>query len=269
MHHDPMKRVHIDQLLAQFRRGFEPFVIVVFKSTHADAWFDILRATPEVRVAADSRAIQLDATALIRIILAHWDTTFVRVLDKRDRGLLYEIRQIRNRWAHQVPLSDDDVDRLADAVLRLLTSIHAENLHEVQLLRDQLRTQRYAPPKTTSVWRAVLIWGGSITAFAIVMLTVVWYVTLPPTDAPMPTAVPAALATQTIVAKSTLGTSLTATVVESAAFPCRDGQIKGNANTMIYHVPDGAYYATTRNTAVVCFDTITAAEQAGYRAAKR
>jgi methylphosphotriester-DNA--protein-cysteine methyltransferase len=38
---------------------------------------------------------------------------------------------------------------------------------------------------------------------------------------------------------------------------------------MIYHLPDGAYYATTKNSDVQCFDSVEAAEAAGFRKAKR
>lgn len=271
MLNDPQKRVHIDQLLAHFRRGFEPFVIVVFKSTHADAWFEIMRTTPEVRISADSRTIQLDATALIRIILAHWDTTFVRVLDKRNRALLYEIRQIRNRWAHQAPLTDDDVDRLADAVLRLLISIHADNVHEVQRVRDELRTQRYAHPSHRPIKRHRTMLIGSLLAVGVAVLGMLWwYDVLPPVAHPDGSSTPVAGATTTPVAqKALLGSAITATVDQSAAFPCSAGQIKGNPNTMIYHRPDGAYYAMTRNSTIVCFDSTAAAEHAGFRASKR
>jgi hypothetical protein len=47
------------------------------------------------------------------------------------------------------------------------------------------------------------------------------------------------------------------------------GQIKGNGQTMIFHLPDGMYYSITRNGSVVCFDSIDAALQAGYRGSKR
>ena len=43
--------------------------------------------------------------------------------------------------------------------------------------------------------------------------------------------------------------------------------IKGNASSMIYHVPGGASYAKTNPE--ICFTTTAAAEAAGYRAAKR
>ncbi len=54
----------------------------------------------------------------------------------------------------------------------------------------------------------------------------------------------------------------------TAAKPCKVGQIKGNRNSMIYHVPDGAWYAVTSKN-VVCFDTEEEAQAAGYRRSKR
>jgi hypothetical protein len=281
MESSAQRRVQIDYLLAQFRRGFEPFVILVFKSTHADAWFDILRTTPEIRTPLDPRAIQLDATALVRIILVHWDSTFARVLDKRDRALFYELRQIRNRWAHQVPITDDDVDRMADTVLRLLTSIRADNIIEVEQYRDELRRARYRAP--APLWRRTQLWWV-IGTFCVMVSIAAWWWLTPRAQMPVPVATPTVLpnivqvvtaTVHTIKAKNeqTVTPSQTATPSaipsSDAAFPCTPGQIKGNPNTMIYHPPDGAYYATTRNRDVVCFDTADAAEAAGYRAAKR
>jgi len=276
MESSAQRRVQIDYLLAQFRRGFEPFVILVFKSTHADAWFDILRSTPEIRTPLDPRAIQLDATALVRIILVHWDSTFARVLDKRDRALFYELRQIRNRWAHQVPITVDDVDRMADTVLRLLTSIRADNISEVEQYRDGLRRARYLAP--IPLWRRTLSWLiiGSVCAITVVVAW--WWWWMPRTQLPVPvTPTPVVTSIVRVVTatvhpiKANDEQMVTPSVLPSsdAAFPCASGQIKGNPNTMIYHQPTGTYYAATRNRDVVCFDTADAAEAAGYRAAKR
>lgn len=50
--------------------------------------------------------------------------------------------------------------------------------------------------------------------------------------------------------------------------PCAAGQIKGNRNSSIYHVPGQQAYATTYKN-VQCFDTEAQAKAAGYRKAKR
>jgi hypothetical protein len=55
-------------------------------------------------------------------------------------------------------------------------------------------------------------------------------------------------------------------LTEADAAPCRVGQIKANERSGIYHAPGGGSYARTRAN-VVCFDTDTQAEAAGYRKA--
>ncbi len=60
----------------------------------------------------------------------------------------------------------------------------------------------------------------------------------------------------------------TAPAARSEAYPCASGQIKGNRNSKIYHMPGQRHYAETfRN--VECFDTEAEAQDAGYRRARR
>jgi hypothetical protein len=302
---DPVRRIQIDQLLAEFRQGYAPFVMAVLKTTHGTEWYSVLRNTPEVRLPADSQQAQLDATALVRVILAHWDTTFSRVLTPNERSQLFELRTIRNRWAHQSPLSADDVDRLADNIARLLTAIRASNVNVVVALRDEMRTQRYQLPVHVPTKSPVLYMIAGASLLIAIFVIGIYFWQLIPAQAAAPTAtIPAptlrikggsllytpsvalpvtssaephtAVVTDTahgtptavvIVKVVQVTAALTETPVPS--FPCQDGQIKANAKTMIYHLPTGAFYAMTRNSAVICFDTPAAAEQAGYRASKR
>lgn len=53
----------------------------------------------------------------------------------------------------------------------------------------------------------------------------------------------------------------------SDSAPCTIGQIKGNRNSRIYHVPGGGSYAQTRAN-VACFDTEADAQADGYRRAR-
>jgi micrococcal nuclease len=50
------------------------------------------------------------------------------------------------------------------------------------------------------------------------------------------------------------------------AAPCAVGQIRGNRNSKIYHVPGGASYTQTRAN-VQCFNTEAEAQASGYRRA--
>jgi hypothetical protein len=114
--------------------------------------------------------------------------------------------------------------------------------------------------------------------------------TLPPptatvtcTPLPSPTASPTAEATATPpplpIATSTrrvmisptpalTQTSAPAPNAQADAQPCQVGQIKGNRNSMIYHVPSGEWYARTHKN-VTCFDTEEEAQAAGFRKSKR
>lgn len=56
--------------------------------------------------------------------------------------------------------------------------------------------------------------------------------------------------------------------VSGSSYPCIDGQIKGNRNSGIYHVPSGQFYAITKAN-VVCFNSEQEALNAGFRKAKR
>jgi hypothetical protein len=307
---DPVRRIQIDQLLAEFRQGYAPFVMAVLKTTHGTEWYGVLRNTPEVRLPADSQQAQLDATALVRVILAHWDSTFSRVLTPNERSLLFELRTIRNRWAHQAPLSADDVDRLADNIARLLTAIRASNVDRVVALRDEMRMQRYQTTHQATVHPApklsglIMISGASLLIAILVIGLYLWEhvpdtalaaptVTIPAatvrlksgsvvhTASATPLPVASAPATTPALTDTINGTptavvivqvvQITAALTETPvpSFPCQDGQVKANPKTMIYHVPTGAFYAMTRNSAVICFNTPAEAEQAGYRVSKR
>lgn len=304
---DPVRRIQIDQLLAEFRQGYAPFVMAVLKTTHGTEWYSVLRNTPEVRLPADSQQAQLDATALVRVILAHWDSTFSRVLTPNERSQLFELRTIRNRWAHQAPLSADDVDRLADNIARLLTAIRASNVEAVVALRDEMRTQRYQiPVQPPAKSPGLFIIAGASLLIAILVIGLYFWehnspaliasnptATLPPptirlkggsllyTPSVRQTATPIAGQPTAVVTDVVNGTPTAVVIVKLVqitavltdtpipSFPCHDGQIKANPKTMIYHLPTGAFYAMTRNNAVICFDTPADAEKAGYRAAKR
>lgn len=55
--------------------------------------------------------------------------------------------------------------------------------------------------------------------------------------------------------------------VAPAYWPCEEGQVKGNLNSMIYHTPKMKYYAVTWKN-VQCFATAEEAKAAGFKPAK-
>src|SRR5205085_6553111 len=50
-----------------------------------------------------------------------------------------ELRDVRNKWAHQEPFSGDDADRALDSAERLLAAVSAPQADEVRKIKMELR----------------------------------------------------------------------------------------------------------------------------------
>ncbi len=86
-------------------------------------------------------------------------------------------------------------------------------------------------------------------------------VAIPATIEVIRTPVPLAQVEPTVTASQVL------VVPNGPSYPCEVGQIKGNKNSGIYHVPTGGHYAQTfRN--VTCFNSEDDARNAGFRKSK-
>ena len=68
-----------------------------------------------------------------------WNDVFRTVLGRAERSLVNEIRDQRNKWAHQDSFSSDDADRTLDSIARLLTAVSASQADEVNRMKMELR----------------------------------------------------------------------------------------------------------------------------------
>ncbi len=80
-----------------------------------------------------------DAAALIKLMWETWNEVFRKTLGFSERSLVSEIRDWRNRWAHQETFSGDNTDRALDSVERLLTAVSASQADDVRRLKTELR----------------------------------------------------------------------------------------------------------------------------------
>ncbi len=80
-----------------------------------------------------------DAAALLKLMWETWNDVFRKTLGFAERSLVSEIRDWRNKWAHQAPFSSDDADRALDSVERLLTAVSAPEAEEVRRVKLELR----------------------------------------------------------------------------------------------------------------------------------
>ena len=68
---------------------------------------------------------------------------FGKTLGHTERSMVSELREVRNRWAHQEPFSSDDTYRALDSSARLLTSISAEEAAAIEKMKMELLRLRF------------------------------------------------------------------------------------------------------------------------------
>lgn len=85
------------------------------------------------------RISQWDAAALLKLMWDSWKEVFHSPLGFAERTLVSELRDVRNKWAHQEAFSSDDTDRALDSVERLLAAISSPQADEVHRMKMELR----------------------------------------------------------------------------------------------------------------------------------
>jgi predicted AAA+ superfamily ATPase len=83
-----------------------------------------------------------DPHILLGVMAEHWQSVFRETLGKTERGIVGELQDVRNLWAHKEPFSTNDTIRALDNVARLLTAISAPEANAVEDMRmDLVRLQ--------------------------------------------------------------------------------------------------------------------------------
>ncbi len=131
----------VGKALDLLREGLAPFVQRELQAHFGKYW--ITEATTgwrnELNWPADQDEPRLDVALLLRLMWEHWNTVFRNTLGFAERSLVSELRDHRNKWAHQQAFSGDDADRALDSAARLLTSISAHQADEINKMKMELR----------------------------------------------------------------------------------------------------------------------------------
>jgi hypothetical protein len=117
--------------------GLKPFVERELASEFGKDW--ITKATDGWRNeidGADKNAPHLDVAAILRLMWDNWNNVFGKTLGRSERSLVSELRDARNRWAHQNPFSSDDAYRALDSASRLLTAVTAPEAEPVEKMKQ-------------------------------------------------------------------------------------------------------------------------------------
>ncbi|MFN0198107.1 MAG: Swt1 family HEPN domain-containing protein [Planctomycetaceae bacterium] len=154
-------------LLAQ---GLAPYIERELKVIYGDTW--VIAAQESFRedrgnFAHREDVLRRDAHSLLTIMWDQWNRVFRQNLGQPDRSLVSELRDFRNRWAHQEDFNFDDTYRILDSVQRILAAIDSTVAEIVadekrQLLREEFSIEAEAAARKTEdtqkKWRDITIY---------------------------------------------------------------------------------------------------------------
>ena len=115
------------------REGLAPFVARELKGK------DVTEGAP----GPVKPVVEQDAAGLLKLIWDNWQLVFRNILGNAERSLVSELRDWRNKWAHQESISSDDVYRALDSASRLLAAVSAPQSEELDKLKMELLRVRF------------------------------------------------------------------------------------------------------------------------------
>ena len=131
----------VGKALELLRKGLAPFVEreVQDKIRAGAVNMDTIRRFAEDPILARRPIAEWDVAGLLKLMWGVWNEVFGRTLGRAERSLVQELRDWRNKWAHQEPFSSDDADRALDSAARLLSAISAPQADEIGKMKMELR----------------------------------------------------------------------------------------------------------------------------------
>jgi predicted AAA+ superfamily ATPase len=123
------------------RAGISPFVEREVQAAvkAGTVRMDAVRRFAEDPMLGNKPIAQWDVAGLLKLMWETWNDVFKRTLGFAERTLVSELRDVRNKWAHQNPFSSDDADRALDSMGRLLAAVSAPQADEVGKMKMELR----------------------------------------------------------------------------------------------------------------------------------
>jgi len=134
----------VGKALEMLRAGLAPFVERELKNVYRDkAPAEAARYLSEDRLNSRKPVADWDAAALLKLLWDAWHDVFKQTLGHAERSLVSELREVRNKWAHQEAFSSDDAYRALDSAGRLLNAISAPQAGELDKMKMELLRVRF------------------------------------------------------------------------------------------------------------------------------
>ncbi len=135
----------VGKALELLKSGLGPFVAREIKAAIESGRLNLeqVRGFAEDPLLGQKPIEEWDTAAVLKLMWETWNAVFRKTLGASERSLVSEIRDWRNRWAHQTPFSSDDAYRALDSAGRLLTAVSAPQAEEVDKIKMELLRVRF------------------------------------------------------------------------------------------------------------------------------
>lgn len=142
-------RDRVERGLSLLSDGLDPFIVDALADRTPDgADWTVILATKDADKAGPGRTydpadVQVQLRALTESLAPGW-YPFDEHLSRAEKSLASELREVRNRWAHQTSFSADDTYRALDTTERLLRAVNAvTQADEVRSIRIDLQRKEF------------------------------------------------------------------------------------------------------------------------------
>jgi len=134
----------VGKALEFLKSGLGPFVEREMMSIYKErAAAETSRFMGEDRLNAKKPIAEWDVAVLLKLMWEFWNDVFRLTLGHTERSLVSELRDHRNKWAHQEAFSSDDTYRALDSSGRLLTAVSAPQADEIEKMKTELLRLRF------------------------------------------------------------------------------------------------------------------------------
>ncbi|MBW3538796.1 MAG: hypothetical protein KY476_00860 [Planctomycetes bacterium] len=136
-------RERISKTLDALQEGLFPFLEREMKTVYRDRWHDAAAESFRKGRSATqpaAGAVRWDAHSILTVMWDQWNNVFRNSLGQLERNFISELREFRNRWAHQAEFDFADTYRVLDSAQRLLAAAGSE--HAASVARDKAELLR-------------------------------------------------------------------------------------------------------------------------------
>jgi len=135
----------VGKALAQLKTGLSPFVEREVNAAIDSRLLSLqqIKAYADDPILANKGIASWDVAALLKLMWDVWNDVFRHTLGFSERSLVSEIRDCRNKWAHQELFSSDDAYRALDSIARLLAAVSAPEADDVEKTKMELLRVRF------------------------------------------------------------------------------------------------------------------------------